>query len=65
VVTLWDWADPKVYLHDAISTDKRNPTVNANGPIYDQTLCLSQEQLSAPNRTAKWCPKGRRPTKTR
>jgi len=34
VVTLWDWADPKVYLHDAISTDKRNPTVNANGPIY-------------------------------
>src|SRR6478672_13528469 len=34
VVTMWDWADPKVYLHDAISTDKRNPTVNANGPIY-------------------------------
>jgi len=34
VVTLWDWADPKVYLHDDISTDKRNPTVNANGPIY-------------------------------
>jgi hypothetical protein len=34
VVTLWDWADPKVYLHDEISTDKRNPTVNANGPIY-------------------------------
>jgi hypothetical protein len=34
VVTLWDWADSKVYLHDAISSDKRNPTVNANGPIY-------------------------------
>jgi hypothetical protein len=34
VVTVWDWADPKVYLHDAISSDKRNPTVNANGPIY-------------------------------
>ena len=34
VVTMWDWADPKVYLHDAITTDKRNPTVNANGPIY-------------------------------
>jgi hypothetical protein len=34
VVTMWDWADPKVYLHDDISTDKRNPTVNANGPIY-------------------------------
>jgi hypothetical protein len=23
-----------VYLHDAISSDKRNPTVNANGLIY-------------------------------
>ena len=34
VVTQWDWADPKAYLHDEISTDKRNPTVNANGPIY-------------------------------
>ena len=34
VITMWDWADPKVYLHDEIATDKRNPTVNANGPIY-------------------------------
>src|ERR1700730_557278 len=34
VVTLWDWADAKVYLHDAIASDKNNPTVNANGPIY-------------------------------
>src|ERR1700680_1292715 len=34
VVTIWDWADPKVYLHDAIASDKRNPTVNSNGPIY-------------------------------
>jgi len=34
VITQWDWADPKAYLHDEISTDKRNPTVNANGLIY-------------------------------
>src|SRR2546427_2065602 len=34
VVTMWDWADPKVYLHDEIASDKRNPTVNPNGPIY-------------------------------
>ena len=33
-VTMWDWADPKAYLHDEIATDKRNPTVNANGPVY-------------------------------
>ena len=34
VITLWDWAGPKDYLHDEISTDKRNPGVNANGMIY-------------------------------
>jgi hypothetical protein len=34
VVTLWDWADEKVYLHDEITSDKRNPRVNANGPVY-------------------------------
>src|SRR5215831_18117590 len=34
VITMWDWADPKAYLHDEIASDKRNPTVNANGPIY-------------------------------
>jgi hypothetical protein len=34
VVTQIDWADPKAYLHDEISTDKRNPNVNANGLIY-------------------------------
>jgi hypothetical protein len=34
VITQWDWADAKAYLHDEISTDKRNPRVNANGLIY-------------------------------
>ena len=34
VITQWDWADPKAYLHDETATDKRNPHVNANGPIY-------------------------------
>ncbi|MBV9443277.1 MAG: carboxypeptidase regulatory-like domain-containing protein, partial [Acidobacteriaceae bacterium] len=34
VITQWDWADEKAYLHDEISTDKRNPRVNANGFIY-------------------------------
>ena len=31
---MWEWSTPKAYLHDAISTDKRNPRVNANGLIY-------------------------------
>lgn len=34
VITQWDWADPKAYLHDVVATDRRNPTVNANGALY-------------------------------
>ena len=34
VYSMWDWSVPQYYLHDAISTDKRNPTINANGRIY-------------------------------
>ena len=34
VVTVWDWADPTAYLHDVVSTDRRDPTVNAGGPVY-------------------------------
>ena len=34
VFTMWDWASPKNYQHDAVSSDKRNPRVNANGLIY-------------------------------
>src|SRR5690606_30832719 len=34
VITQWDWADPKAYLHDLVSTDRRDPTVNANGSLY-------------------------------
>jgi hypothetical protein len=37
VVSMWDWAGPKDYLHDEISTDRRDPRVNANGPIYGAT----------------------------
>jgi hypothetical protein len=34
VITSWEWGSQKHYLHDAIASDKRNPRVNANGPIY-------------------------------
>jgi hypothetical protein len=44
VITQWDWADPKAYLHDEVSTDRRNPTVNAGGPIYG-SLELSADYL--------------------
>ena len=44
VITQWDWADPKVYLHDVVSTDRRNPTLNANGSLYG-ALELSADYL--------------------
>jgi hypothetical protein len=34
VITSWAWGKKGEYLHDEISTDKRNPTVNAYGKIY-------------------------------
>ena len=37
VITLWDWSNPKAYLHDEVSTDKRNPTLNAYGKLYGAT----------------------------
>src|SRR5215467_2979341 len=37
VVTVWDWSNAKAYLHDATVSDKRNPTVNANGLIFGAT----------------------------
>jgi hypothetical protein len=34
VITSWEWSTPDKYLHDLISSDRRHPTVNANGPLY-------------------------------
>jgi len=34
VVTSWEWSTEKHYLHDLIASDRRNPTVNAHGPVY-------------------------------
>ena len=34
VLTLWEWGGPTAFVHDEITTDKRDPTVNAHGPLY-------------------------------
>jgi hypothetical protein len=34
VLTIRDWSKPKAYLHDLSGTDRRDPTVNAYGPLY-------------------------------
>ena len=34
VITQWDWGNESSYIHDEITTDKRDPTVNAGGLVY-------------------------------
>ena len=34
VVTWWEWGEPQKYLHDLIASDRRFPSVNANGPLW-------------------------------
>ena len=34
VLTVWDWSVPAAFLHASISTDKRDPSVNARGPVF-------------------------------
>ena len=43
VVTLRDWYNESQYLHDLISTDKRNPTVNGYGPLFGSPEYASDE----------------------
>jgi hypothetical protein len=33
VISQWAWGNGR-FMHDVIATDRRNPTVNANGPLY-------------------------------
>jgi hypothetical protein len=65
VVTTWDWLDDQHYLHDLIASDRRNPTVNAYGPLYGSTeystdaipvldpIKSTASKLMAPMRDAK------------
>jgi hypothetical protein len=34
VITEWEWGEANTFAHDELTTDKRHPTANANGPIY-------------------------------
>ena len=34
VISSWEWATEKHFVHDLISSDRRYPTVNAYGPLY-------------------------------
>ena len=34
VLTIWEWGGETAYIHDEIASDKRDPRVNAGGPVY-------------------------------
>jgi hypothetical protein len=34
VATVRDWAGPQSYVHDLSGTDRRQPTINGNGPLF-------------------------------
>ena len=38
VLTMWEWAGETSYVHDEITTDKRDPTINANGLVYGVSI---------------------------
>jgi hypothetical protein len=54
VLTLWDWGVPQSFMHDEIATDKRNPTVNANGPIYAVSSGHGKLVVLDPNLNDTW-----------
>ena len=53
VVTTWDWGNEKQYLHDLISSDKRNPTVNSHGALYGSPEYASDHLPVLDPKTAK------------
>ena len=34
MVTQWDWGGPVSFVHDNVSTDKRNPTLYPYGKVF-------------------------------
>jgi hypothetical protein len=42
VLTQWEWGTSKSYIHDEVATDKRNPTLNANGRVYGVDFTTDQ-----------------------
>jgi len=53
VITTWDWGNEKQYLHDLISSDKRNPAVNGNGLLYGSTEYATDHLPVLDPKTAK------------
>jgi hypothetical protein len=53
VITTWEWGTEKTYMHDLISSDRRNPTVNANGPLFGSPEYASDDMPILDPKTSK------------
>ena len=38
VLTMWEWGGATSYVHDEVTTDKRQPTVNGRGLVYGVSI---------------------------
>ena len=54
VITMWDWGVDDAFTHDIWSTDKRNPTVNAGGPIYANSAGHGKVAVVEPRRNLSY-----------
>ncbi|MBW2268714.1 MAG: carboxypeptidase regulatory-like domain-containing protein [Deltaproteobacteria bacterium] len=63
VVTQWGWSSPGTFIHDNVTTDKRNPTLYGNGELFgvaqvtgkiviNDPLKHTSRELAIPMRTA-------------
>ncbi len=58
VLTLWDWGNGR-FVHDTSATDRRNPTLNAYGPVYSSGVFTGAlEALDPKTHTPKELPYG-------
>ena len=46
---MWEWGTMVDYIHDEVATDKRNPTVNGNGPVYGVNISNDRLAVLDPN----------------
>jgi hypothetical protein len=43
VISSWEWGTEKTFLHDLVSSDRRNPTVNPYGPLFGSSEYSSDD----------------------
>jgi hypothetical protein len=53
VITLWEVDTDRAFIHDVVSTDDRNPTVNAYGPVYATSFSAGAVTILDPIKATK------------